>query len=217
MRKLFSVLAVTLVMVAFQNCGRVQFDAVDSGLNKTGFVQGPEVEDVIIDKQEDLPIVDVVIDTEQPKTEEPKEVVEDKKDDVVVVVDDTTDKEDEEKKSEDKKDDVAVVDDGDDEEVINNDPKDKKDDTPVVVDDGDKKNEEKKEDTLTDEEVELIACASDQGGNEKKVLICHYPPGNADARKTLCIGRSALKAHQHHGGAKDTLGACADESLASAD
>lgn len=49
------------------------------------------------------------------------------------------------------------------------------------------------------------ACA------EKKVQICHIPPGNSEARHTLCIGMAAVKAHiGHHkaGAVSDYLGDC---------
>ena len=159
MRKLFGLLSVTLIMVAFQNCSRVAFDSMESGLTKTGFASGPNVADVIVDGGD--------------------QVAGDHKDLVV----------------------------GD---------KDRDDDKDLVV--GDKDRDDDKDqavsDNLTVEELELIACASDEGGTEKKVLICHYPPGNADERKTKCIGRSALKAHENHGGVADTLGACASGTVA---
>lgn len=49
----------------------------------------------------------------------------------------------------------------------------------------------------------------------RKVLICHYPPGNPAARHELCIGYPAVNAHlTHHDrgeDAHDTLGACGTE------
>ncbi|HEU5290913.1 MAG TPA: hypothetical protein VFU05_09745 [Cyclobacteriaceae bacterium] len=42
-----------------------------------------------------------------------------------------------------------------------------------------------------------------------KVTICHVPPGNAAARHTLVINRSALKGHLGHG---DTEGACPEDA-----
>ncbi len=44
--------------------------------------------------------------------------------------------------------------------------------------------------------------------SERKITICHYPPGNPDARHTIIINESALEAHLAHG---DTIGACEDE------
>jgi hypothetical protein len=59
--------------------------------------------------------------------------------------------------------------------------------------------------------AELYACGR---GNEKKVLICHVPPGNPEAAHTLCIGAPALVAHldNHHAsnGDSDALGACTE-------
>lgn len=53
------------------------------------------------------------------------------------------------------------------------------------------------------------------GAKSKKVLICHYPPGNAAARHEICISRQALKAHLSHGhsheGHMDHLGSCDEE------
>jgi hypothetical protein len=49
------------------------------------------------------------------------------------------------------------------------------------------------------------------GDDGKKVLICHVPPGNPDAKHTICIGESAVNAHlnKHHGGKSlDYLGDC---------
>lgn len=54
---------------------------------------------------------------------------------------------------------------------------------------------------------ELYAC-----GN-KKVLICHVPPGNPAAAHTLCISENAIPAHLEHSaetGEQDVLGACED-------
>lgn len=45
---------------------------------------------------------------------------------------------------------------------------------------------------------------------KNKVLICHFPPGNAAAKHTICIAQQALKAHMDHGhGSQDHVGACA--------
>lgn len=47
---------------------------------------------------------------------------------------------------------------------------------------------------------------------DKKVLICHVPPGNPAAKHTICIGEPAVTAHleKHHGGRSlDYLGDCA--------
>jgi hypothetical protein len=42
-----------------------------------------------------------------------------------------------------------------------------------------------------------------------KVLICHIPQGNPANKHTLCVGKSAVKAHLGHG---DTLGPCEGET-----
>ncbi len=41
--------------------------------------------------------------------------------------------------------------------------------------------------------------------NDKKVIICHRPPGNPSKEKTLSIGAESVAAHEAHG---DTLGEC---------
>lgn len=50
------------------------------------------------------------------------------------------------------------------------------------------------------------------GEDGKKVLVCHFPPGNPAGMHTICIGRSALKAHMDHGHSapehQDHVGAC---------
>lgn len=55
----------------------------------------------------------------------------------------------------------------------------------------------------------LGACVpgdSDGNGNpEPEVTLCHYPPGNQDARHTIIVGQPAVSAHLTHG---DTYGPC---------
>ncbi|HEX4923819.1 MAG TPA: hypothetical protein VFV50_07025 [Bdellovibrionales bacterium] len=65
-------------------------------------------------------------------------------------------------------------------------------------------------------------CGDDSEDEEEstdrnhKVLICHYPPGNAAARHTICIAERAVLSHMYHHdrgeNAHDTLGACEDDS-----
>jgi len=43
------------------------------------------------------------------------------------------------------------------------------------------------------------------GDRNGKITICHIPPGNPSARKTLTVGESAWSAHSGHG---DHRGAC---------
>ena len=53
--------------------------------------------------------------------------------------------------------------------------------------------------------AKLAAAACGESGS--KVLVCHIPPGNPDARHTICIGNPAVDHHiAHHG---DYLGDCA--------
>lgn len=56
-------------------------------------------------------------------------------------------------------------------------------------------------------EIKLQNSTTDDGsgGGEKKITICHIPPGNPGKAKTLTIGASAWPAHQAHG---DKEGAC---------
>ena len=41
--------------------------------------------------------------------------------------------------------------------------------------------------------------------NNKKVVICHFPPDNPDKASTLSVAKPALNAHLAHG---DRIGAC---------
>ena len=41
--------------------------------------------------------------------------------------------------------------------------------------------------------------------DNKKVVICHFPPDNPDKASTLSVAKPALKAHLAHG---DSIGAC---------
>jgi len=53
--------------------------------------------------------------------------------------------------------------------------------------------------------AQFLACKED-----KKITICHYPPGNPENVQTITISRSAWKAHHEHG---DHLGECSCEEL----
>lgn len=44
-----------------------------------------------------------------------------------------------------------------------------------------------------------------QGRGKEKIIICHIPPGNPNAKQTLTVAEPALKAHLAHG---DTRGTC---------
>lgn len=61
-----------------------------------------------------------------------------------------------------------------------------------------------KQDTADDDQVgdddgQTVECG------KKKVTICHIPPGNPNAARSICVGKLALKAHLAHG---DFIGAC---------
>jgi hypothetical protein len=46
-------------------------------------------------------------------------------------------------------------------------------------------------------------------GNDKKVLVCHIPPGNPENAHNICISKNALQTHvDHH---EDYLGECRSE------
>lgn len=76
-------------------------------------------------------------------------------------------------------------------------------------------NDKKEKKYCEDLEEVLEAYACDDNG--KKVLICHYPPGNAAARHEICISRNALQAHLNHNHAgsqhKDHMGPCDQEPV----
>jgi hypothetical protein len=86
-------------------------------------------------------------------------------------------------------------------------------------DDKDKKYDEEKDCKYDDELEDLLknyACEDLAMGREsKKVLICHYPPGNPSNRHEICIGRAALKAHlskNKDSAHMDHLGECKDKA-----
>ena len=54
-------------------------------------------------------------------------------------------------------------------------------------------------------EIVLQSATDGSSGGEKQMTICHIPPGNPSAKKTITVGESAWPAHQAHG---DTEGAC---------
>ena len=64
---------------------------------------------------------------------------------------------------------------------------------------------------LTGTEEQAVTLANGQLGctNPKKVLVCHIPPGNPENAHTICVGASAVKAHEKNHG--DSQGACASE------
>ncbi|HOZ30630.1 MAG TPA: T9SS type A sorting domain-containing protein, partial [Bacteroidales bacterium] len=49
-------------------------------------------------------------------------------------------------------------------------------------------------------DVPVVTC-----GNDKKILICHIPPGNPENPQTICISPEALPTHLAHG---DCVGSC---------
>lgn len=53
-----------------------------------------------------------------------------------------------------------------------------------------------------------VYVSNPQATSSGKVTICHHPPGNAQAAKTLLLPASAVAAHIAHG---DTYGACGSE------
>lgn len=70
----------------------------------------------------------------------------------------------------------------------------------------------REDDVVYDNDLENVLRDHSCQNNQRKILICHYPPGNAAARHEICISRSALRAHMNHGGSQsahqDHLGAC---------
>jgi len=47
--------------------------------------------------------------------------------------------------------------------------------------------------------------AKDKDGDEHKVTLCHFPPGNPESPETLSVAESSLDAHLAHG---DYVGKC---------
>jgi hypothetical protein len=58
-----------------------------------------------------------------------------------------------------------------------------------------------------------VASSAAYGADEKKVSLCHIPPGNPANAQTITVSESAVSAHLRHG---DELGECATGCRASA-
>ena len=58
-------------------------------------------------------------------------------------------------------------------------------------------------------DIQRNGNSNDDDDNERKVTVCHLPPGNKDNAHTLRIGASALGAHLAHG---DTVGECSNDN-----
>ncbi len=53
----------------------------------------------------------------------------------------------------------------------------------------------------------VVKCEGSEGDGQLKVLLCHIPSGNSNAKHEICVGAPAVRAHiGHHGG--DYLGTC---------
>ncbi len=190
------------LMVAFQNCG--QAGSVTENAPDFSKITDPLVVDVVneIENQE-------IQEQEQIKEEiakeedKPEEVVADEVKEIVVA-------------EEEKKEEAVVAEEEKKEEVVADEVKqvivdDSKEETQIVVVDDSVENEQPA--TPIEQVLEDYSCDDNKGkANEKKVLVCHYPPGNAAARHEICISKNALKAHQSHGHSsadhQDHLGKC---------
>jgi hypothetical protein len=77
------------------------------------------------------------------------------------------------------------------------------------VDDGDQDSgNEQVQVPINEDLVDQHRC----GDSERKVRICHIPPGNFEARHTICIGLPALRAHTSHSNQKVMMEAMAGKS-----
>ncbi len=60
--------------------------------------------------------------------------------------------------------------------------------------------------------IEEVLDENSCGEDKKKILVCHFPPGNPAGMHTICISRHALNAHMDHGHGEpehqDHIGAC---------
>src|SRR3954468_5817448 len=61
--------------------------------------------------------------------------------------------------------------------------------------------------------IAALTIASTVVRAEKKVSICHYPPGNPANSHTISVGEAAVSAHLGHG---DEVGACPPGCLVNA-
>ncbi len=175
------------LVVAFQNCG--QAGSVTENAPDFSKITDPLV-------------VDVVNEIENQEIKEQEQIKEE------VVVAEEVKKEDAVIAEEDKKKEEAVVVD----EVKQVIPEDKKEEIQIVAEDS------SDEEQPIEQVLEDYSCDDNKGkANDKKVLVCHYPPGNAAARHEICISRNALKAHQNHGHSsadhQDHLGKCVGGEL----
>lgn len=209
-RSILFILGSFFLVVSFQNCG--QAGTIAQVSPDTQKISEPLVVDVVNQIGVDqLPVKndEQTKEADNDKDQEQDDVMrDDKKDDQHAEED--YKKDDPEK----DQDDTVAVDDKDktQEETAVVDDKDK--DSTVVVDDKDKDGSVVVDDKKEDMEVIMDAYACFDRGNskEKKVMICHVPSGNPNARHTICISKSALKAHMNHGHQEhedqDHLGEC---------
>src|SRR5262245_50753882 len=51
----------------------------------------------------------------------------------------------------------------------------------------------------------LLLLGATPSSGEKKVTLCHVPPGNPSQTQTISVGEAAVPAHVAHG---DAVGAC---------
>jgi hypothetical protein len=190
-----------LPMFAFQNCSDVSFAKMAGDTNeKTGLIAdlNDDVPATVIDEGDGSGNDDVVDNNDDDTTPN---------DDSVSNDDDSSDDGVDDGVSDDGADDGSDdgADDGsDDSSDDGKDNNGKKDD---VVSNDDGGNNATPNDDGADDDLEAVACG------EKKVMICHVPPGNPAARHTICIGKPALDAHMSHklkdaDDETDTLGAC---------
>ena len=82
---------------------------------------------------------------------------------------------------------------------------------PALAVDAKDKGKDKSKDAKKEQKSDDRRGGRDDGGNHHsgdgngKITICHIPPGNPSARRTLTVGESAWSGHSGHG---DHRGAC---------
>ena len=78
-------------------------------------------------------------------------------------------------------------------------------------DDGDPSDGDNNPPEYSEEDLAAAVCSN---GKQQGYLICHFPPGNSQGSHTLCVGRKAVDAHLKHNHSddpdhpRDVLGSC---------
>ncbi len=175
-----------LPMFAFQNCSEVRFANMDDLTNEKAGLLGD------VDANDDV-VGEIITEGDGDNSNNGDDASDDGGDPSTTVGTNDDDSSDDDSSDDDSSDDG-----GDPSTTVGTNDDDSSDD--------DSSDDDSSDNDGDDNELSEVACGA------KKVMICHYPPGNPAARHTICIGEPALKAHMSHkhqdGEQSDTVGAC---------